>query len=395
MWGQIIGAGLGLIGNIVTGRQKANAQKSAAKQQADIAREELQFSRESGLLGFEAGIAEQRRRQQEAAFRAGKLEDVASMFQGLQGPSGGYQSVTAQQVGPLAQVAEMEDIAREMRAQEGSLDLRRAAMRELDLGGDAMNAALAASGVRGSGFGASQVRGMTGDVLGGLAQQIQQSRMQALSGAAGIMGQAGQMDLSRLTANQQAALNAAVSNQGAALQAAGINQQAAQAAANFGLQRAQGISQVYQDEAFGANAPLDLSREEELMRRYAGKWGMEDMLPTSSSPARSASSLPPSLAAGLDELRASGGGPTMYAGGTPDFDFRGPTVGTAGGAGGMAGFGGLSPSDLLAAAQASGGGSMGAGMAGIGGMVGPGGMAAMLGAGRGGVPGYDRNRAVV
>jgi len=385
----IIPAAATVFGSIIGNRGRQRAARTSAQGQQEITEQQLASQRESALLGMESGMLEQRRRQQEAAFRAGKLEDVASMFQGLQGPSFGgatAQQVTAQQVGPLAQVAELEDMAREMRAQEGSLDLRRAAMRELDLGGEAMNAALAASGVRGSGFGASQVRGMTGDVLGGLAQQIQQSRMQALSGAAGIMGQAGQMDLSRLTANQQAALNAAVSNQGAALQAAGINQQAAQAAANFGLQRAQGISQVYQDEAFGANAPLDLSREEELMRRYAGKWGMEDMLPGGSITG-------PIEGGGIPSM--PGGGPKMYAGGTPDFDFRGPTVGTAGGAGGMAGFGGLSPSDLLAAAQASGGGSMGAGMAGIGGMVGPGGMAAMLGAGRGGVPGYDRNRAVV
>ena len=314
----------------ISAGQAASQQSASAKKQAEtqqqMSEEQLQFQREGAVLGMEAGLEEQRRRQQEAAFRAGKLEDVVGLFEGLQGPQ--FQAVSpmsiqaqqvatpaaisaervgAQTLGESMDVGAMRDIAQQLAAEDSGVDLRRAAMRELEMGGESLNAMLAAQGVRGSGFGAMQARGMTGDVMAGLARDISQQRMQALTGAASIYQGAGGLSTQREMANQDALLRAALANQQAGLsadiatgemgmqtalanqaamldaaranqvaelQAAGMNMEQAQAVADFNMRRTTEMGAIYQDEAFGANAPLDLSRSENLLQEYRRRWNV-------------------------------------------------------------------------------------------------------------------------
>jgi hypothetical protein len=320
------GSAVSAIGAAQAASQKSAAAKKQAETQQEMSEEQLQFQREGAVLGMEAGLEEQRRRQQEAAFRAGKLEDVVGLFEGLQGPQ--FQAVSpmgiqAQQIatpaaisaervgaetlGESVDVGAMRDIAQQLAAQDSGVDLRRAAMRELDVGGESLNAMLAAQGVRGSGFGAMQARGMAGDVMAGLARDISQQRMQALTGAANIYQGAGGLSTQREMANQDALLRAALANQQAGLsadiatgemgmqtalanqsamldaaranqvaelQAAGMNMEQAQAVADFNMQRTMQMGNIYQDEAFGANAPLDLSRSENLLQEYRRRWNV-------------------------------------------------------------------------------------------------------------------------
>lgn len=324
--GDLLGNLFGFGGEKAKADAERAASEAATAAQERIAAEELQYQREAGLLGFEGGLAEQRRRQQEAAFRAGKLEDVVGLFENLQGPQ--FQafsptSIQATQVaapgpisaervgyetlGPSSDVAAMRELAQQLSAEDSGVDLRRAAMRELDLGGESLNAMLAAQGVRGSGYGAMQARGMAGDVMSNLARDISQQRMQALTGAANIYQGAGglatqremsnqegllraalanqqaglqagiatgEMGMQAALANQGALLDAARANQAAELQAAGMSMDQAQALANFQLAQAQNIGNIYSDEAFGANAPLDLSREEALLEEYRRRWNV-------------------------------------------------------------------------------------------------------------------------
>lgn len=318
----IIGAGIGAAGSFFGNRAQANASRDAANRQAQSTEAQLDFQRQAGAYGMEGSILENRRRQQEAAYRAANLEDVANMFRGMEGPQFGTVSadtVSAQQIGELQETQEMRDLAGALARQDDSLDLRRAAMREAEQGMEGLNAQMAAMGVRGSGFGASQAQGMQADMLSGLAQQISNQRMQATQAAGQLFGQAGQMNLGRQQANQQSALQAATANQAAQLQAAGINQRAAQAAADFNLMRGQNISQLMQDEAFGANAPLDQSREYELLRRMQAEAGMEQTpMPEQYQ-----------TQGGFGGLRNAlvNTAPTMYAGGSPDFNEAGPMIG--------------------------------------------------------------------
>lgn len=193
---------IGAIGRGVAGSQQAGATRSAASAQERSATEAIEWERESALMGQKATEEENRRRQVEASFRAANLEDVIKMFEGL---------------GNSGEMAGMSQIAQQLMSGDGGTDLRKNAMRELDMNSGMLNAMLAQSGVTGSGFGAQQQRGLMTDTMMGLARDMTQNRTQNLMGAANLLGQSQQMNMGRLGA----------------------------------------IGSLYQDDAFGANAPMD------------------------------------------------------------------------------------------------------------------------------------------
>lgn len=193
----LIGAG----GAAISGSQSANATRNAASAQERSASEQIAWEREAAQMGQQAQEEENRRRQLEASFRAANLEDVIKMFEGL---------------GNSSEMRGMSQIAQQLMNGEGGTDLRKNAMRELDMNSGMLNAMLAQSGVMGSGFGAEQQRGLMTDTMMGLARDMTQNKTQNLMGAANLLGQSQQMNMGRLGA----------------------------------------IGSLYQDDAFGANAPM-------------------------------------------------------------------------------------------------------------------------------------------
>lgn len=223
---------LGGLFGMGAGNQQASATRAQAAAQERIAGQQIDWQREAAEMARQAQEEENRRRQIEASFRAAKLEDVAGMFQNLQNPQrvGGIEG--------LQDLGGMRDIASLLMGQDPSADLRKAAMRELGGSSNQLNAMMAQAGVRGSGFAAGQQRQLAGDVMSGLAQQIAQNRQQNLMGAGSILGQAGQMDLGMQQFNRN------------------LDMQQNQFGANMDMERLSQIARLFQDDAFGANAPL-------------------------------------------------------------------------------------------------------------------------------------------
>lgn len=358
LFGTIAGGGLALTGQ----QAQANAAKTASQNELDMHKMTLDWQREAAGMAQDATEEENRRRQIEAAFRAGKLEDVVKMFQGLQGPgttagmstpgsinvgdvsagSVGWERLGSQQIGAMSGLQQLlgqidpsalsnmvrggagpdirgiRNAAAEMASRSDAANLRRTASRELDAGSEQMAALMAQQGLTGSGYAGTQQRALAGQTMSGLSQAIAENRRANLMGAGQLFGQSGGLDinrrtgaanaaisgagtgfqgmgldLNRLTANQQAALQAGLANQstglsagqfnvGNALQAALANQQMgfntqsqnianlmnadqfnanlawnqAQAGSQFDMSRLAQIAGIYGDAAFGANAPL-------------------------------------------------------------------------------------------------------------------------------------------
>jgi hypothetical protein len=201
----------GAMGSIASGGFQAAAANRATSSAERSKRSELDWEREAAGLAQQAQDEENRRRQIEASFRAAKLEDVIGMFQNLEG------------LGSLGTDAgRLRNVASQLMSHDGEADLRKAALMELDRNSGALNAMLAQAGVRGSGFAAGQQRGLATDTMMGLARDIASNRQQNLLGGGQLLGQA-----------------------------ANINQMMA----NFDLNKLGAIGNLYQDEAFGANAP--------------------------------------------------------------------------------------------------------------------------------------------
>lgn len=201
----------GAMGGIASGGFQAAAANRATGSAERSKQSELDWEREAAGLAQQAQDEENRRRQIEASFRAAKLEDVIGMFQNLEG------------LGSLgADAGRLRDMAGQLMGRDGEADLRKAALMELDRNSGALNAMLAQTGVRGSGFAAGQQRGLATDTMMGLAKDIAANRQQNLLGGGQLLGQA-----------------------------ANINQMMA----NFDLNKLGAIGNLYQDEAFGANAP--------------------------------------------------------------------------------------------------------------------------------------------
>lgn len=220
-----LGSLFNFFGNLLTGGMQASATQQAGAQQTQLSREALaeqrrqfeesmKWMRESAGLAQEGQELENIRRSQEAQRRAARLEDVAAMFQDVEGMAG------------------LRDVAGRM-APGGEADLRKAAMRELERGSGQLGAMLASQGLTSSGYGAQQQRALAGDVTMGLAQQIAQNRMQQLMGQAGIFGQLTSADLARLGS----------------------------------------IADIYRDEAFGADLPYNPGELRDLYREMMGTGG--------------------------------------------------------------------------------------------------------------------------
>lgn len=201
-----ITAAIMIFGSLFASGLNAQGQASAARDNRSAKEKELDFARESRDMEYEAQDEENRRRQTEAAFRAAKLEDVAAMFEGLGGPGGDMDM--------------LRNLGNQLLSQDSGADLRQQAMRGLDRDGGMLNAMLAQSGVMGSGFGAEQQRGLAGDVISNLAQAMASNRQQNIMGAGQMFGQAGGLDLSRIGS----------------------------------------IGNLFQDDAFGPNAPMPKRR---------------------------------------------------------------------------------------------------------------------------------------
>jgi hypothetical protein len=199
------------MGSIASGGFQAAAANRATSSAERSKQAELDWEREAAQMAQQAQDEENRRRQIEASFRAAKLEDVIGMFQNLEG------------LGSLgADAGRLRNMANQLMSNEGEGDLRKSALMELDRNSGALNAMLAQAGVRGSGFAAGQQRGLATDTMMGLAKDIAASRQQGILGGGQLLGQA-----------------------------ANINQMMA----NFDLSKLGAIGNLYQDEAFGANAP--------------------------------------------------------------------------------------------------------------------------------------------
>lgn len=207
----LLAALFGAMGTIASGGFQAAAANRATSSAERSKQAELDWEREAAGLAQQAQDEENRRRQIEASFRAAKLEDVIGMFQNLQG------------LGSLGADAErMRSMASQLMDPGGEADLRKAAMFELGKNSDVLNAMLAQAGVRGSGYAAGQQRDLATSTMMGLAKDIAANRQQNILGASQMLGQA-----------------------------ANINQMMA----NFDLNRLGAIGNLYQDDAFGANAP--------------------------------------------------------------------------------------------------------------------------------------------
>lgn len=193
-----------LVGGMFSAGQTGMEKSRAASDRSESARQfdlELDLQKRAMEEAKRATEEENRRRQIEASFRAGKLEDVANMFMNL-GQSGG--------------TSDMMRLAGELASPDSYADIRKSAMRELEQSSGALNAMMAQAGLRGSGFSAGQQRGLASDVLMGLSRDIAGQRSANLQAAGNLFGQATQLDLSRLG----------------------------------------NIANLFSDEAFGANAPL-------------------------------------------------------------------------------------------------------------------------------------------
>lgn len=342
-----------LLGGLFGGIFQSHSANRATRSQERMHKESLDWEREAADRKREATNKEMQRRMEESQHRAATLDDVADMFKNFEGVgregldfsgidfgslgSGlagdtqalrdfagqdfgleelskalmGAGSQGAPDTGSLNRVGSalegldtgrMREIAELLASQDDSADMRKSALRELDQSGGALNAMLAQAGVSGSGFAAGQQRGLTSDVLMGLARDIATHRSAnlqaagtlhgqergirsgALQGAAGAFGQAGQLQLGA-QGNLIQALNAAVGARGEAgrlqlgalegalrgttsaeqLRGQGLQglldqqrmlQDADQHKNLLDLRSLENISQIFQDEAFGANAPF-------------------------------------------------------------------------------------------------------------------------------------------
>ena len=202
----------GAMGGIASGGFQAGAANRATDAASRSKQAELDWQRQAAQMERDAQEEENRRRQIEASFRAAKLEDVIGMFQNLEG------------LGGLGQDADqLRGLASRLTSHEGEADLRKAAMYELDKNSGMLNAMLAQSGVRGGGYAGMQQRGLMSDTIMGLSRDIANNRQQNLLGAGNLLSQAGSLN---------------------------------QMMQGFEMDRLSNIGRLFQDDAFGPNAPL-------------------------------------------------------------------------------------------------------------------------------------------
>jgi hypothetical protein len=126
----LIGAGGQMFGAGVQG-QAANRATDATTR---MKQQELDWQKQATLFGFDAQEEENERRSREAQFRAAKLEDIAKMFENLEGLGG-----------LKGDADKLRGFADQMMQGDDETDLRRAAMGELSRNGGALNAMLAQS----------------------------------------------------------------------------------------------------------------------------------------------------------------------------------------------------------------------------------------------------------
>lgn len=211
---------IGAIGGLLGGGMQMHGQNRSNQMQYQSHQDQLAWEREAAQMGQAAINEENQRRSKEAQFRAAKLEDVAGMFGKLEG------------IGEMGDVGQgqMREMAQMLMSGNDSANLEKSAMHALSRNSGMLDASLAGRGLFSSGYAAQNQQGLASDTMMGLARDISQNRQQNMGMASGLLGQAGQWDMSRY--------------------------QHGLAGRQFDMDRLAQIAQLYMDDSFGANAPM-------------------------------------------------------------------------------------------------------------------------------------------